>query len=175
MNRSLHSTDRRGGRHFTLDEIPADHVCTTGTTPDSDVDGEDEVSHNSTTFRRLPTRFGSVTPVEEHPSRHDSMLSMYSDRSSGYYSQRGNSVTSVFLERYSDDIMATTQQLSQLQTSATESSPDLQPRSLSPSSSFNESPSSLIDDDFQSCSSGSLESLTTNGSLPRNITPGQSV
>ena len=44
-------------------------------------------------------------------------------------------------------------------------------RNLSSSSSFSTT-SSSVEDEFQSCSSGSLESLSTTGSLPRGATAG---
>ena len=177
VNRRLHSADRRGGRHLS-------HFILDAASPleEEEEDGGVEDSRDGAILRRPDGYPLSVTPTEDRDAsrhRHGSMLSMYSDRSSGYFSQRSYSVTSMYLDHPLDHpVSEATQQLEQLQVSH-EASPEPQPTSLSsPSSSSSSSssssaPSSTVDDDFQSCSSGSLESLpSSSGSLPRSVTAG---
>ena len=173
-NRIQYSADRRRGRRFsdTLCEDDIAELSLEGSAQGEEEDAALGLPGDAVLVRRPRETDGAATPTHDtydqfcQMPRNVSGFSIYSDRSSGYFSWRSSSITS----RGS---------LMSIQFPGPEEDGQLQPleeicslnRNPSSSSSFSTTSSSM-EDEFQSCSSGSLESLSTTGSLPRGATAG---
>ena len=186
-NRRSHSPDRRHGRHFAPSEIVFSAEVSPSTSNEKPEE-EDEDAPTGTEGAGIVQRLSPVSAAaalrlcEEDDgrdviwfrNRHDSGVSMYSNRSSGYISWRSSSVTSrdslVSLQSEvaaGDEVDPQCGKQDHLHTVLEQ--PREQPRppldriTSSSSSSYS---SSTSEEDFLSCHS-SIESLPTSGSLPR--------